>query len=125
MGQRGQYGRYPLYFYMCQGAKESYVKKLSIHESNQRCIVVHGTWELTLDSNVAYNTMGHCYFLEDGVEYGNILSNNIGIATKKGVSRLPGATSSTQSDEFAATFWISNPNNTLVNNVAAGSEDSG
>lgn len=145
MGQRGQYGRYPLYFYMCQNAKKSVVAKLSIHDSNQRCIVVHGTWELTLDSNVAYNTMGHCYFFEDGIEHGNIIKNNIGITTvrvstllfchnhnltfhtkqKKGVSRLPGATNSTQSDEFAATFWISNPNNTVINNRAAGSEDSG
>lgn len=37
----------------------------------------------------------------------------------------PADTDAIQSDDVPATFWISNPNNTFIGNVGAGSEDSG
>ena len=33
-----------------------------------RCVTVHGTHGVNVINNVAYNTFGHCYFLEDGGE---------------------------------------------------------
>lgn len=37
---------------------------------------------VTLSGNVAYNTMGHAYFLEDGIETGNVMEGNLGMMTR-------------------------------------------
>jgi len=37
---------------------------------------------------VGYNTLGHCFFLEDGNEQDNVLTHNLGLVTKAG-SLLP------------------------------------
>ncbi len=34
-------------------------------------MTVHGTNFLRVENNVTYNTVGHCFFLEDGIEHGN------------------------------------------------------
>ena len=37
---------------------------------------------------VGYNTLGHCFFMEDGNERDNVLIHNVGLLTKPG-SLLP------------------------------------
>jgi hypothetical protein len=64
MGQRGSLGRYPLHFHMSDNCEGSLVKSNVVRESNQRCFVVHGSHNLTLEDNVAYDTFGHCYMVE-------------------------------------------------------------
>ena len=68
-----------------------------------------------MQHNVAFNNMGHAYFLEDGIEVGNVFEGNLGIWTRVSSALLV-------SDTSPATFWATNPNNTYINNVAAGSE---
>ena len=92
-----------------------------IRESNQRCIVVHGTHNLTISENVAYDTHGHCFITEDGGEIDNIFHRNLGALTQPAM-RL---TRLVESDNFPSTFWCSNPQNTWVGNVAAGSRNNG
>ena len=65
-------------------------------------------------SNVAYDHVGHCYFLEDGGEKHTLFRDNLGIGTKVGTL--------TPSDERPTTFWITSPLTTLVGNSAAGSD---
>ena len=36
-----------------------------------------GTHEILLQDNIAYNIMAHAYFLEDGIETGNVLERNL------------------------------------------------
>lgn len=81
MGQRGIHGRYPLYFFLDQNLVNSTVSKNSIHQSKQRCVVLHGSWNLKLTENVAYDTIGHCFFLEDGVEFANTFTRNLVMLT--------------------------------------------
>ena len=50
--------------------------------SNQRCYVVHLTDNLTLEENVAYDSFGHCFFIEDGAETGNTFRENLGSGIK-------------------------------------------
>ena len=83
----------------------------------QRCITVHGTHGVTVADNVAYNTFGHCYFLEDGGEKNNTFHHNLGLVTKV-ADTIP-------SDRMPATFWVTSPLNTLTENSAAGSEGMG
>lgn len=99
-----------------------------IRGTKQRCTVVHGTDSLLVDNNVAYDTFGHCFMVEDGMERFNTFSNNLGARTKDAeriIPDLPSKFNGKETDNFAATFWITNPMNYYVNNVAAGGEGSG
>ncbi|KAJ3227695.1 Fibrocystin-L [Clydaea vesicula] len=119
MGQAFQLGRYPIHWHLNPTVgNNSFVEGCSIHESFNRAITAHGVTSLTIKDNVAYNIMGHTYFVEDGIEENNSFIGNLGILTKKSYSLL-------NTDQIPATFWITNPNNNYVNNSAAGSEGSG
>jgi len=128
MGQAGNLGRYPLHFHLCGDVTGSRLAKNLIRETNQRCAVVHGTDHLLVDNNVAYDTFGHCFMVEDGFERFNTFSNNLGARTKRAtqvIPNLPAKLNGDETDHSAATFWISNPTNFFENNVAAGGEFSG
>jgi cell migration-inducing and hyaluronan-binding protein len=105
---------------------------------------VHGTNYLHIENNVTYNTVGHCFFMEDGIEHGNEFVHNLGIQTKCHTSKpcVPTnlaasgeprtGTNGQQSkdvllpsDNTASTFWITNPDNVYRDNVAAGSDANG
>jgi hypothetical protein len=58
MGQQGKLGRYPLHFHMSECVHGSTLSKNVIWKSNQRCIVVHGTHNVTVSENVAFDTKG-------------------------------------------------------------------
>lgn len=119
MGQRKRLRRYPVHFHMDGAAPDSYLKRSSIHHSFNRCVVVHGTHQLRVTGNVCYDHIGHGFFLEDGIETDNIFPKNLGLGTKEVENGL------LPSDRRAATFWITNPDNVVNNNVAAGSDGIG
>ena len=115
MGQKGLMARYPMHWHMMGPVDGQYFVGNSIWGSFNRCVTVHGTDNARVEGNVCYDHLGHGYFLEDGAETGNLIANNLGLGTKattEGV--LP-------TDTRAATFWITNPDNTFRGNVAAGS----
>ena len=125
-GQQGSIGRYPIHFHLCGDVTGSVVIKNTVRLSNQRCIVVHGTDNLRIESNVAFNTKGHCYMLEDGIETGNTFIRNIGVMTSVQQRLIPNlGTNGVETDNSPATFWMTNPTNSWIENVAAGSERSG
>ena len=108
---------------MCENVEGAVVSRNTIRDSNQRCLVIHGTDNVTVEYNVAFNTFGHCYMIEDGIEQDNVFNFNIGLKTK--IIADDSLISVAESDQFASTFWISNPNNKFFGNVAAGGEDTG
>ncbi|XP_019641535.1 PREDICTED: transmembrane protein 2-like [Branchiostoma belcheri] len=143
MGQQ-VLGSYPVHFHMAGDvdelggyARPAYLDGLSIHHCFSRCVTIHGTHGLMVKDTVGYDTLGHCFFLEDGAEQRNTLDHNLGLVTR------PGALLPTDRDEAmcrgirtgvygdyipqhseclaVSTFWIAHPNNNLINNVAAGS----
>lgn len=118
----GELGRYPIHFHMCDDVSGSLVAKNSILGSNQRCVVVHGTHNLTVLENIAYETRGHCYITEDGGEMDNKFIRNLGASTRA-AQRLVRSFETDRSNP--STFWCSNPVNSWIENVAAGSESSG
>lgn len=121
MGQQGAFGRYPLHFHLAGDVSGSYVRKSSIHHTFNRGITVHGTHHWLIQDNIIYDTIGHAYFVEDGVEYQNVLEGNLGLVTRRPDDPL------LVSDHTLgpATFWLSHPNNILRGNVAAGSAGTG
>ena len=62
--------------------KGQYIRNAAIHDTYNRCVTVHGTNNLRVENNVTYNTVGHCFFLEDGIEHGNQFVHNLAIQTK-------------------------------------------
>lgn len=121
MGQGGRLARYPFHFHLAGDMSGSFVVDSSIHHSFNRCLTLHGTDNVLVEGNVAYDDIGHCYFFEDGIEQGNVLRGNLGVLTRAAKPRealLP-------SDLTPATYWLSNPANVLEANTAAGSEGYG
>uniref|UniRef100_A0A8B9KB70 Cell migration inducing hyaluronidase 2 n=1 Tax=Astyanax mexicanus TaxID=7994 RepID=A0A8B9KB70_ASTMX len=92
---------------------------------------------LSVRDTVGYDTLGHCFFLEDGIEQRNTFFHNLGLVTRPGTI-LPTDRNDTMCTEIrdrvykgynpspateckaVSTFWIANPNNNLINNAAAG-----
>ena len=143
MGQHENLARYPIHWHLVSDTQGQYIENSAIHDTYSRCVTVHGTNNVRVENNVAYNNVGHCYFLEDGVEHGNQYVNNLGILTRCNTTRAcnstnavvgvyggggQGQTATDQllpSDNTASTFWITNPDNTYRGNVSAGSEATG
>jgi len=122
-GQQGEIGKYPMHFHLCDNVEGSVISKILVRDSNQRCVVVHNTNKLVVKDNVAFDTFGHCYMVEDGGETNNSFLNNLGALTKDvPVDKKVGFE---ETDDLPATFWISNPDNSYVGNVAAGSASAG
>lgn len=117
MGQRGRQARYPMHWHLAGDTHGQYARRNSIWHTENRCLTVHGTNGVLVAGNVCYDHPGHGYFVEDGSETGNTFDGNLGLGTRvpaAGAVILP-------SDSTPATFWITNPDNTFRNNVAAGS----
>jgi cell migration-inducing and hyaluronan-binding protein len=153
MGQHMHLARYPIHWHIGGEGRGQYIRNASIHDTFNRCVTVHGTNNLRIENNVTYNTVGHCFFLEDGIEHGNEFVHNLAIQTKchptmecvptnlaangekdpkyaadraafskasfhSGHTLLP-------SDNTVASYWITNPDNSFIDNVAAGSDENG
>ncbi|KAG8440635.1 hypothetical protein GDO86_006401 [Hymenochirus boettgeri] len=142
-------GSYPVHFHMTGAVDEeggynppTYVENLSIHHCFSRCVVIHGAHGLLVKDTIGYDTLGHCFFLEDGVEQRNTFYHNLGLLTKSGTilptdrseamclairDKVYGDYIPVPSTDCMAvsTFWIANPNNNLISNAAAGAQDVG
>lgn len=83
----------------------SYVRGCAIHHTFNRAVTVHGVSGLLVEHNVANDVMGHAFFIEDGIETGNTIQYNLGVAVRTSSTLLI-------TDVTPATFWVTNPNNT-------------
>jgi cell migration-inducing and hyaluronan-binding protein len=152
MGQNLTLARYPIHWHLVGDAKGQYIKNASIHDTYNRCVTVHGTNDVRVENNVTYNIVGHCFFLEDGIEHGNQFVHNLAIQIKCHTSKpcaptnlapngensftnenrqayrqasFSGKDTLLPSDNTVSAYWITNPDNTFVDNVAAGSDANG
>lgn len=151
MGQHMELARYPIHWHLVgDGGQGQYVRNAAIHDSFNRCVTIHGTNNVRVENNVTYNTVGHCFFMEDGIETGNEYVKNLAIQTKCHPTRecvpnnlaangeinvenrrelrqisFSGQHTLLPSDNTAASYWITNPDNTFIDNVAAGSDSTG
>jgi cell migration-inducing and hyaluronan-binding protein len=152
MGQNLELARYPIHWHLVGDAKGQYIKNAAIHDTYNRCVTVHGTNYVHVENNVTYNIVGHCFFLEDGIEHGNEFVHNLAIQIKCHTSkpcvptnlgpsgesnyayenRQAGRQNGQQSkdvllpsDNTVSAYWITNPDNTYRDNVAAGSDENG
>ena len=146
MGQHLTKARYPIHWHLVGDGKGQYIKNAAIHDTYNRCVTVHGTNNLRVENNVTYNTVGHCFFLEDGIEHGNEFVRNLGdpdqvssdqalrpdqprrgrrAAEREQANGQQSKDVLLPSDNTVSTFWITNPDNVYRDNVAAGSDANG
>ena len=152
MGQHLQLARYPIHWHIAGDGQGQYIRNASIHDTFNRCVTVHGTNNLRIENNVTFNAVGHCFFLEDGIEHGNAFVRNLAIQTKchptldcvpmnlaangERASQFANAATLREasfhggntllpSDNTVSSFWITNPDNSYIDNVAAGSDQVG
>jgi len=150
MGQHLELARYPIHWHLVgDGGEGQYIRNAAIHDTYNRCVTVHGTNHLRVENNVTYNIVGHCFFMEDGIEHDNEFVKNLAIQVKCHPSlsceptNLAAEGESTEvrqdsgprgqnspnvllpSDNTVAAFWITNPDNSYVDNVAAGTDANG
>ena len=151
MGKHMELARYPIHWHLVgEGGNGQYIRNAAIHDTYNRCVTVHGTNDLQVENNVTWNTVGHCFFMEDGIESGNAFIHNLAIQTKchptlecvpnnlaangeldnqnRGELRrisFSGEHTLLPSDNTAASYWITNPDNSYIDNVAAGSDSTG
>ena len=117
MGQSGLVGHYPVHWHMAGDVTGQYVRDVAIWRTFNRCLTIHGTDHAVAQRNVCYDHLGHGYFLEDGAESGNTIEGNLGLS-----ARVPAtAVRILASDASPATFWLTNPDNFVRRNAAAGS----
>jgi G8 domain len=121
VGQKFALARYPIHWHVAGDVTGQYARNNSIYRSFNRCITVHGSHAASVEGNVCHDHLGHGYFLEDGNESRNSIVGNLGV-----LGRVPATNERLlASDSRPATFWITNPDNTVRGNVAAGSNGFG
>lgn len=133
MGQKQVKGRYPFHWHLALdsskgGTVQQYFRDSAIHKSFNRAITIHGTDYALVDNNVAYDYTGHGVFFEDGAERFNVVTNNLIMRGERpvgGEELLFSEFVSEPQNRGPAAYWITNPNNTIENNVAAGSQGTG
>jgi cell migration-inducing and hyaluronan-binding protein len=130
VGQMEKMGRYPFHWHRMGDVEGQFIRNSSIHESYHRCVTMHNTHKARVVGNTCYDHYGHGFFLEEGNETKNIIKHNLGMQSKKIAPHralLVSDFNDMPADRFPgpATYWISNPDNDVRFNVAAGSEGSG
>nr|XP_023401443.1 fibrocystin-L [Loxodonta africana] len=113
-GQAFRLGRYPIHWHLLGDLQfKSYVRGCAIHQTYNRAVTIHNTHHLLIERNIIYDIKGGAFFIEDGIEHGNILQYNLAIFVQQSTSLL-------NDDVTPAAFWVTNPNNTIRHNAAAG-----
>lgn len=130
MGQKGILARYPMHWHVqeANGAGQ-FIEDSSVHRSFSRAVTIHGTDYARVERVVAYDHMGHGIFFEDGSERFNKIYDNLVLFTRRpapGDELVPTDNSDNEEqNRTPASYWISNPNNEFIGNVAAGTEGTG
>lgn len=131
MGQQNMLARYPVHWHLIGSSPNSFAKDNSFWNGFYRCISIHATHDTTVLRNVAWNTAGHCYYLEEGVEENNTISFNLAVHIRcigppmtgggqRGEVFYEDATALLPADRAAAGFYITNAYNTFIGNAASG-----
>lgn len=130
MGQSSFLARYPFHWHnLGNGGAGQYFKHSSVHKSFNRAVTIHGTNGTHVGDNFCYDHLGHGIFFEDGNEVNNVVDWNVVLKTTRpapGKAVIPSDNELDQvQNRTPASFWITNPLNTIKYNIAAGTHGTG
>ncbi len=118
LGKKNVLGRYALHYHLCGDTmRGSSAVGLSVWDSDNRWLTIHGTNYLVVRDVVGYKSVGHGFFLEDGTEVYNVLDRNLAVGAVAG-KKLPKQALPFDQNEGAG-FWWTCSLNTFTRNVAA------
>jgi opacity protein-like surface antigen len=117
-GQSHIIGRYPVHFHLEHNSRGSYVRGGAVWHSWNRAVVLHETNHVVVSDVIAYDGLGHLFFVEDGNEEYNTFERCLGLQASPTGGQL-------SHDTFPSVFWLANPNNNLIDNAAGGSTHMG
>ena len=92
-----------------------------------RGIVVHGTNGTLVQHNVIYDVRGHGIFFEDASERRNVIDGNLVLHVRNpdpGFA-LKNHEAGVNAGRGSSGFWLSNPDNTIINNIAGDCQTNG
>ena len=136
VGQEGLTGRYPIHWHLLSYAPDGttlgdasnhFVRNSSVWDSRNRCMVLHGTNGVSLTNNICYDIKGHAIFLEDAVERRNKIEGNLVLRVRSPIDSLAITVHEKAGHMCGAStaYWLTNPDNTIRNNVAADAQGNG
>ena len=144
LGQTAREGRYPVQWYKGGDRSGDLLINSSVTNSNNRGVVHYVTSGVRVEGVVLHDIQGHGFFTANGVETDNEFISNIafgihavGRSITDPLQRGPDITDPFIVDTHdvvgqnperflsSAAFWITNPDNTFVGNISAGSEGIG
>jgi hypothetical protein len=139
MGQTARLGRYPIHWHLAGDRSGDIIRNASITNSNNRGVTIHGTHNVRVEGVVLHDIHGHGFFMEDAVETGNeyvanitfgihavgMLNNSINLDDPFIVDTHDHVGQNVERFLSSAGYWMTNPDNTWVGNVSAGSEGTG
>ncbi|CAK89031.1 unnamed protein product (macronuclear) [Paramecium tetraurelia] len=130
-GQTNLVGRYPIHFFNNEEMDQSLIEGNSIHDSYSRCIVLNNVKYLRVINNVCFNIIGNAIHLTSVADIHNRIESNLVISIKSNqyvdnscsffnfqtyINQLQDI------DRQSSAFYISNPQNTIINNRAISSD---
>ncbi|MDB6077222.1 MAG: hypothetical protein JWO82_969, partial [Akkermansiaceae bacterium] len=117
LGKEGVLGRYPIHFHLCGDTmRGSSVTGVSVWDSANRWITLHGTNFILVRDCIGYRSTGHGFFFEDGTEVNNVLDHNLAVQALMG-KPLPKQMLPFDTNDGAG-FWWANCGNSFTRNVA-------
>lgn len=137
VGQAGKIARYPIHWHLLSydtvtgtelgDASTHTITNSAIWNSSQRCIVIHGTNGIKVTNNICHDIKGHAIFLEDGTERRNVFTNNLVLKVRSpNTGNLLKIHEGPQVYQAGPSgFWLTNPDNTVVNNHVADAHGNG
>lgn len=118
LGKGGVLARYPIHFHVARDTmRGSYVRGAVVRDSDNRAVTTHHTNFIVHEDNIALDSQGHAYFLEDGTEVYNLYRRNIA-ALVQTTEPIPGQ-AIPWDENHAAGYWFANGRNAFMDNVTA------
>jgi hypothetical protein len=100
----------------------------AIWDSENRAVTIHATCGVTVDNVYAVQIKGHAFFIEDGSEERNTITNCVAMKLRNPTNNNHLKLHDIDSvfgGAGASGFWLVNPNNTITNNSASDCEGRG
>jgi hypothetical protein len=124
LGKEGVLGRYSIHYHLVGDTmRGSSVVGVSIWDSANRWVTIHGTNYLVVRDCVGHGSMGHGYFMEDGTEVFNVLDRNLAVQAYI-AKPLPKQVLPYDKNDGSG-FWWANSLNSFTRNVAAECDEYG
>ncbi|MGL5928823.1 MAG: G8 domain-containing protein, partial [Dermatophilaceae bacterium] len=107
-------------------ANASSIRNSTVSGSTNRCVVLHGVNGVQVEDNICHDIAGHAFFLEDAVERRNVFARNLAVKVRNPAKdRLLQKHEAGTFEGGSSGFWLTNPDNDVVDNHAADTEGNG